>query len=324
MKKILVAFPFKVFPLTDEQKKFLNDCAEGHEVEFKFVDYYDMTLDDVKDVNCIIGSVKRKFVKAAENLEWLQIAYAGADLFTESGLMKDDAILTNASGAYNTEVSEHMLALTFSLIRHLNQYSRQQVNHQWQRVDKKIISIKNSTILILGLGRIGLDYAMKVKSLGAKVIGVKRSFSNKPNCVDELQTIDKLDEVIGRADIVAMVLPGVEDTNKIINAQRLKKFKRGAYLINVGRGNAIDSDALKFALKNNLIGGVALDVTDPEPLPIDDELWNFDNVVITPHVAGQLYLRESFDYIVELAGNNLKNFLNGQPLKNIVNRKLGY
>ncbi len=316
MKKILV-----VLPLNENQKNFLKECASDNEI--KFVDYDSMTSDDVKDVNCIIGSVKRKFIKAAANLEWLQISYAGADLFTVPGLLKDETILTNAAGAYNTAVSEHMLAMTFSLVRRFNQYMKNQFNHTWQKMGN-IISVKSSTILILGLGQIGCDYAKKVKSLGTYVIGVKRTLSEKPNFVDELYTIDEIDNLLGRADIVAMVLPGGENTKNIIDSERLKKFKRGAYLINVGRGNAINSDALKSALKNNLLGGAALDVTDPEPLPEDDELWNFDNVIITPHSAGQLFLAETLDNIIEIAGNNLKNFLNNKPLKNIVNRKIGY
>ena len=137
-----------------------------------------------------------------------------------------------------------MLALTFSLVRHFDYYMKNQIKHTWKQLNS-VKSVKGSTILILGLGRIGGDYAKKVKSLGAYVIGVKRTIKDKPDYVDELYTIDKLDEVIGRADIIAMVLPGGEATRHIINADRFSKMKRGAYIINVGRGNAIDFDALK-------------------------------------------------------------------------------
>ena len=181
-------------------------------------------------------------------MEWLQIIYAGADLFTVPGLLKPETILTNASGAYNTEVAEHMLAMTFSLVRHFNQYMRNQVNHTWKQLGS-VTSVKDSTILVLGLGRIGSDYAKKVNALGAHVIGVKRTIKDKPDYVDEIHTIDEIDDLLGRADIVAMVLPGSEDTKHIINTNRLSKMKHGAYLINVGRGNAIEPSALKAALK---------------------------------------------------------------------------
>ena len=318
MKKILIAMP-----LEQRHRDYLQKQVEGHEVEIKFADADTLTFDDVKDVKCIIGSIKRKFVKAAENLEWLQIIYAGADLYTVPGLLKPETILTNAAGAYNTEVAEHMLAMTFSLVRHFSQYMRNQVKHVWKQLGS-VTSVKGSTVLILGLGRIGNSYAQKVKSLGAHVIGVKRTIGNKPDYVDELYTIEELDSVIGRADIVAMVLPGVKGTENIMNAERFDKMKHGAYLINVGRSNAIDQDALKAALKSGQLAGAALDVTEPEPLPADDELWNFENVIITPHIAGHLFLEEARECIVEIVGNNLQNWLNGKPLNNVVNRELGY
>ena len=319
-KKILVSLPIKI---EQRHRDFLESQAKGFDVEFNYIDSDNLTIDDVKDVNCIIGSIRRKFIKSAENLEWLQIIYAGADLYTIPGLLKSQTILTNAAGAYNVEVSEHMLAMTFALVRRFGQYIKNQCHHTWKKMGN-IKSVNHSTVLVLGLGRIGSDYAQKVKALGAHVIGVKRTLTNKPNFIDELYTIDKLDEIIGRADIIAMVLPGGDATKHIINAERLEKCKRGVYLINVGRGNAIDPSALKSALKNDLIGGAALDVTEPEPLPVDDELWNFDNVIITPHIAGQLYLDESLDFVIKIAGENIGHFLKGEPLINVVNRERGY
>ncbi len=109
-----------------------------------------------------------------------------------------------------------------------------------------------------------------------------------------------------------------------MDADRLAKLKRGAYLINVGRGNAIDLDALKATLRSGQLGGVALDVTEPEPLPPEDELWDFDNVIITPHCAGGLYLKQTRDAIVEICAENLFGKLRGLPLKNLVNRTAGY
>ena len=180
MKKILVAVP-----LNQSHREYLEKQTEGHEVLFKFVDCDNITLEDVKDVNCIIGSIKRKWIKAADKLEWLQIIYAGADLFTVPGLLKPETILTNAAGAYNTEVAEHMLAMTFSLVRNFSIYMRNQVNHVWKQLDS-VKSVKGSKILVLGLGRIGSDYASKVKALGAYVIGVKRTVREKPDYVDEI------------------------------------------------------------------------------------------------------------------------------------------
>ena len=136
--------------------------------------------------------------------------------------------------------------------------------------------------------------------------------------------MDDLDMLLGRADIVAMVLPGGSATNHIMDERRLRLMKKGAYLINVGRGNAIDPAALKVVLKDGHLGGCGLDVTEPEPLPPEDELWAMDNVVITPHVAGNFFLAETFERIVRIAGENLKAWASGEELKNVVDFSTGY
>ncbi len=183
-----------------------------------------------------------------------------------------------------------MLGLTFDLIRRLNQYHANQAEHVWKAMGN-IISVEGSTILVLGLGDIGGDYARKVHALGAHVIGVRRTNRNKPDYLDEQHTMDDLDTLLGRADIVAMVLPGGSATNHIMDERRLRLMKKGAYLINVGRGNAIDPDGLYKVLKDGHLGGCGLDVTEPEPLPADSPLWELENLVITPHVAGNFFLR---------------------------------
>ena len=210
------------------------------------------------------------------------------------GVLPAGAVLTNATGAYGLAVSEHMLALTFDLIRRLGQYHKNQADRQWRSMGN-IISVEGSTILILGLGDIGGDYARKVKALGAYTIGVRRTCREKPEYLDEQYTMDDLDRLLPRADVVAMVVPGGPAPCHLMDERRLRLMKKGAYLINVGRGNAIDPAALKAVLKDGHLGGCGLDVTEPEPLPPEDELWAMDNVVITPHVAGNFFLAETFE-----------------------------
>jgi len=160
--------------------------------------------------------------------------------------------------------------------------------------------------------------------LGAHVIGVRRTNRNKPDYLDEQHTMDDLDMLLGRADIVAMVLPGGSATNHIMDERRLRLMKKGAYLINVGRGNAIDPDGLYKALKDGHLGGCGLDVTEPEPLPADSPLWDLENLVITPHVAGNFFLPETFERIVRIAGENLAAWANGTPYRNVVDFTTGY
>ena len=179
-------------------------------------------------------------------------------------------------------------------------------------------------MLVLGMGNIGGDYARKMKALGAYVIGVRRTAHDKPDYLDELYSLEDFEPALSRADIVAMILPGGENTRHFLDARRLGMLKEGALLINAGRGPAVDAAALKEALRSGRLGGAALDVTDPEPLPADDELWDMENVVITPHCAGNLLLSQTTDKIFRILGDNLHAYTHGGEITNRVDRRLGY
>ena len=136
--------------------------------------------------------------------------------------------------------------------------------------------------------------------------------------------MDQLDSVLPRADITAMVLPGGPETDGLMNEERLRKLKKGSYLINVGRGKAIELPALKKVLDEGILAGAALDVTEPEPLPAEDSLWTYPNVIITPHVAGNFHLPDILEQIVEISCDNLRAHLAGEPLRNVVDFSTGY
>ena len=314
MKKILV-----VLPVTAEHKKVLSDALKGTESSFElaYTEGKAPSEEDLKDASAIIGTVGKELMRHAVQAEWLQLSWAGSDAFTAPGALRREIVLTSAVGAYGLAVSEHMLAQTLALIRRFGQYARNQVRHEWKPMGS-VTSIEGSVIAVLGVGDIGGDYARKVKALGAHVIGLRRSVREKPAFLDEQYAISELDAVLPRADIVAMVLPGSPETDRIMDGARLAKMKPGAFLLNAGRGTAIDLDALKKMLRENRLGGAALDVTYPEPLPADDSLWDMDNVIITPHVAGQLLLPETLNRIVRIAAENIAHWIKGEPMRNLV------
>ncbi|MGN1281275.1 MAG: D-2-hydroxyacid dehydrogenase, partial [Succinivibrio sp.] len=224
--------------------------------------------------------------------------------------------LCTAVGAFSPAVGEHMLAMTFSLIRHFHIYRDKQNNHDWSDAGK-IISVENSTVAVLGLGDIGQSYAAKIKALGAaKVIGVRRNVTKRPEFVDCVYTLDELDKVLPEADIVAMVLPSSKETVNLINEKTISMMKDGAYLINVGRGDAINQDDLLKALRSGKLAGAALDVTKKEPLDKDDPLYSEPKVLLTPHVAGWFFLDETVNRIVRIASSNVRSFISGKPLIN--------
>ncbi len=317
--KILAAMPF-----TEEDKKYLENIAK--DCEFVYKNKESVGEEDVQDIDIIFGNVSPDIISRAPKLRWLQTNSAGVDPYCKEGVIPEGTIMTSASGAYDTTVSEWMVSVCFMLARKEDLYMRNQVKKLWKH-EGRVVSIEDSVTLVLGLGSIGKHYAKKMHALGSYVIGVTRHpRKDKPEFVDELTTIEHLDELLPRADYVAMVLPGTAENVHIIDANRLKLMKPTAFLINAGRGNAIDGMALDAALRNGTIGGAALDVTDPEPLPESDPLWDAPRCIITPHIAGQFYLKKTFENIVKITGENLEKYLAGdiEEMRNKVDLKKGY
>lgn len=319
MKKVLV-----VIPVEDRHKEMLERAAAGR-CTLVYKAKSEVSAEDLQGVDALIGNLPVELVRQGEKLSWVQLNSAGADAYSVPGILPEEAVLTNSSGAYTVAVSEHMLALTMDLIRHFGAYHTHQERHEWVS-EGRITSVWGSTVLILGIGDIGSAYARQVKGMGAaRVIGVRRRADRPlPEGVDEQYAMSDLDRLLPQADIVAMVLPGTRETVHLMDERRLRLMRRGAVLINVGRGNAIDPEALKRVMREGVLGGVGLDVTEPEPLPAEDELWDLPGVTITPHVAGQFYLQETFERIVRIAAGNLQAFLGDHDFDHVVNRRAGY
>jgi phosphoglycerate dehydrogenase-like enzyme len=216
-----------------------------------------------------------------------------------------------------------MLAATLQIIKKLHLYRDEQNRGRWQGRGQ-VRSILGSTVLVLGLGDIGAEYAWRMKALGAYIIGVRRTARAKPASVDEMYLADRLDEVLPRADVLALALPGVAETRGIIGRDRLAKMKEGAVIVNGGRGSALDTEALCDALESGHILGAALDVTDPEPLPEGHRLWKLEGAVITPHIAGGRNMAETAGHIMALNLENAAHFVKGERLASLVDLKTGY
>ena len=319
MKKILAAMPF-----TEEDQVKLQSIAP--DCAFVFKPLSDVTEEDVQDVDVILGNVEPGIVSKATGLQWMQTNSAGATQYCADGVLPESAVLTCAKGAYDTSVSEWLVTVSFMLSRKMDLYMHNQMEHTW-RTEGGVSSIENSTTLILGLGSIGHLYAKKMKALGSYVIGVTRhAHAEKAAYVDEMYTIDQLDELLPRADFVVMILPGTKENTNLIDARRLRLMKPSAYLVNAGRGNSVNSCDLDDALHAGTIAGAALDVTDPEPLPADHPLWDAPRCIICPHIAGKFFLPKTFRNVVAITAENLQKFLAGDTaeMRNQVKRDLGY
>lgn len=272
----------------------------------------------------LFGSYAPKDLHYATDMKWLHTASAGVDVFTDDSLYPNpDVVLTNSSGAYGVAISEHLLTVTLMLLRRMPEYMRGQQRKEWIYLGK-IRSVYNSVVTVIGIGDIGGNFAKRCKAIGATVRGVKRTPANKPDYIDELYLSEDLDRAIEGADVVALCLPGTDNTKKIMTAQRLAKMKNGAVLLNIGRGTAVDQQALYEELKSGRLGGAALDVADPEPLPPEHPLWDLENLILTPHVSGNDSLDHTTDTIIDLFLENLRLYSEGKPMHHVIDRKVGY
>lgn len=316
MEKILVVLPVK-----ETHRQRLEKAALGREIVYCPVE--NVTRKTVQEANVIIGNVPVEYLKDSPNLRWIQLNNAGTEGFCEAGALPEGVLLTNATGAYGMAISEHMIAMLFMLQKHLDCYYQQQKEHIWEKQEPMYVT-DGSTVLILGLGDIGSAFARKMKAMGSYVIGIRRTAQEKPEYVDEQYTMEALHQVLPRADVVAMSLPAYRETRGVIGEEELGLMKETAVLLNVGRGSAIDTDALSEALFQRKIYGAGLDVTDPEPLPPQHPIWNAPHTIITPHVSGGYALEATLEKILDLAIRNLKKYVSGETLENIIDPSTGY
>ena len=317
MKTVLVTLP-----VNNTHKAILGKAGAGCAISY--LDPKELTKELVASADVIIGPVDPALICASEKLGLLQLFSAGADPYIVPGVLSEKTWLANATGAYGKAVSEHALALTLMMLKKLHLYRDEQRRNAWR--DRGMVrSLTDCTVVVVGLGNIGLSYARLVKALGAKkVIGVKRRAGDCPEGVDELCLTSEIERVLPEADVLVSFLPGNRETFHFYTAERFVLMKRDALFVNCGRGAAVAKEVLLDVLQNGVIGCAACDVTELEPLPGDSPLWQLENLMITPHVAGYLHLPEILDRIVDIAAENLARFLRGEEPLTLVDRKTGY
>lgn len=309
-----------LLPSTDADRQRFSLAAPEATIIYKSPS--EISPSDVEWANIAIGNIPKNLLPFTKNLLWQQLNTAGSDGYTD-GSLPHDCFLTNATGAYGLAISEHMIATILMIYKHLHLYRDNQTRSLWQD-EGMVRSIEGSTVLVVGLGDIGGDFAKKIKSLGATVWGIRRVPRDKPDYLEDIFSLDQLDDLLPMADIVACSLPGTPSTKGLFDNRRLSLMKKNSVFINVGRGNVVDTNALVDALHSGNILGAGLDVTDPEPLPPDHPLWHETNCIITPHVSGGFHLPQTLERIIDISIRNIKNFVSNRPLENIVDFNTGY
>lgn len=261
----------------------------------------------------------------APRLRWVHFISAGVDHVMTQELVRSPVQVTDSGGITSAGMAEYALGVMLLFAKRLWTYERQKRKREWCKEDVIPVELHGHTVGILGVGGIGLQVARLAKAFGMRVLGVRRG-TTAPETgvgdVDEMLSPSALHDMLGRSDYVVIALPATKDTERLFGERELRAMKPSAYLVNVGRGSVVDEPALVRALKEGWIAGAGLDVFSREPLPPESELWGLPNVYMTPHVSGNLLGVEP--PIMALFCDNLRRYLVGEPMKNLVNKEAGY
>lgn len=295
------------------------------ETEFVTAISEEDALQKVRDVEAILGMCSEPLVTAAEKLVWIQIFSSGAErCLSVNRVANGEVILTNMQKMSAPVIGEHAIAMALALARRLPLFARRMQTGSWSRASdttSSMVSLSGKTMLVIGLGGIGIEAARRAAALGMQVIGTRNSSRDGPPFVKYVGLSDELLELAGEADVIVNALPLTTATRGLLGTAFFDATKEGALFVNVGRGATVDTEALIAALRNGKIGGAGLDVTDPEPLPADHPMWQFDNVIITPHVAARGGKRERHRTLLI---ENLRRYAAGGRLLNVVDPEKGY
>jgi phosphoglycerate dehydrogenase-like enzyme len=276
------------------------------------------------EAEAIYGFGSKALLDAAPRLRWVQAGSAGVERYPMRELRERGILLTNAKRIYGVQLADHTMALILALSRQLPFLFRAQQRETWETRDRYPPGeLDGQTLLVLGLGGTGIEVARRAKGFGMRVEATRRHpEGERPGPVDELHPPEALHELLPRADWVAVCLPFTEETRGLVADRELGLMKSSAYIVCVTRGGIIDTDALVRALRERRIAGAGLDVTDPEPLPPGHPLWSMENVIITPHAAG--HSPAASERMIALLCENVRRFVTGRELENLVDLELGY
>lgn len=292
---------------------------------------------EIADADALFGYLRPEMLRAAKKLRWAQSPTASMEKYLYPELVAAPVVVTNMRGIFSDVIADHVFGYILCFAKNFHVYIRQQMRGVWQAVgrpagelpgyggpgeveefDRAAITLSDATLGIIGLGGIGAETARRGLAFGMRVLAVDPIAEHGPAGV-ALWRPDRLDELLGQSDFVVVAAPHTPETYKLMNRARLRKMRRSAYLINVGRGVVVDLADLTAALQAGEIAGAGLDVFEVEPLPAGHALWNMENVIITPHIAAASP-RIAERHLATLL-ENIRRFRAGEPLLNVVDKQ---
>jgi len=284
-------------------------------------------MDEIGDADAYIGEITSAEVRAGKNLKWVGVMSAGVErvLFPADGtsdLRDSNIILTNNKIVQGPEIADHALAMLLMLSRNLYVLYKNDQQQIWNPRSFHGIELRGKTAVVIGVGGIGTQIALRANAFGMTVIGVDREDKPFLPFVERFVKPDQLDSVLPQADVVFTSVPDTPQSRKMMGASQFALMKKNSYFIAVSRGKIYDMGGLVKALDEKRLAGAGVDVTDPEPLPKDHALWKFENAIITPHIAGRS--DRDAERMVGTIQENIRRFVAGKPMINVVDKKKGY
>jgi phosphoglycerate dehydrogenase-like enzyme len=278
---------------------------------------------EIIDADAVIGSITAEQVRSAKKLKWVQVTSAGVENYLFPEIRDSEITLTNMKIIQGIEIADHAFALLLGLTRRIDLAMEWKQSETWKSGEfRPLYELAGKTAVIVGVGGIGTQIAIRAKAFGMTVIGVDPKDMPYTPYLDRTIWPDRLEDVLPEADVVFISAPHTPQTENMFGAPQFGKMKKGAFFICVSRGKIYDGLVLVDALKSGHIQGAGLDVTDPEPLPKGHPLWKMDRVIITPHIAGRSDAEGPRYHAI--FKENLARFAKGEPLRHTVDKQKGY
>lgn len=276
------------------------------------------------EAEVLIARCRERTIRESPKLRWLQVSSHGVDRCMVPEIHDKKFLLTNAQHTSAPPIADHVIAMMTMLMRGLHEFHMLQKQRKWEpeNIDFPMREISGKTVLVVGLGGIGIEVAKRAHGLGMRVLGIRASRREGPDYVEYVGLSHELHELASQADVVVNALPLTDATRGIFDAAFFNAAKRGTYFISIGRGESTVTDDLVAALKDGRVSAAGLDVTDPEPPPADHELWGLPNVIITPHVAAETDQGRWRRWLITL--ENIRRYVNGERMLNVVDLERGY
>jgi phosphoglycerate dehydrogenase-like enzyme len=335
MKRAILIALTSTLALLAQQKKILvsDDAAAVEELQAvttqaRIVPVTETNvMKEIVDADAYIGEITSPEVRAGKNLKWVGVMSAGVErvLFPKDGssdLRSSNITLTNNKIVQGPEIADHALAMLLMLSRNLYVLYRNDQEQIWNPRSFHGIELNGKTAVVVGVGGIGTQIAVRANAFGMTVIGVDTEDKPFVPFLKRVVKPDQFDDVLPQADVVFISVPDTPKSHKMMGGRQFQLMKKNSYFIAVSRGGIYEMNGLVKALDEKRLAGAGVDVTDPEPLPKDHALWRFQNVIITPHIAGRS--DQDAPRMIGTVRENIRRFVEGKPLINVVDKQKGY